>query len=164
MLRGRCSCAIPTRRTPSPAFQLPLTPLFPLLTQKQGGGALKTPRTSISLTTVPISFNSAGDSNRLENSARNCELSAVNCKLAFVTPSFTTTSIVNVGAPTIVTLLTTTRTPKNRSKDRPLQELTQEHSQEWLCRPALYAEAARDRLEARPGVKTENPGRLQRRR
>ena len=51
MLRGRCSCAISSHPSPSPTFQLPLsplfpllpgnplvTPLFPLLTQKQGGG------------------------------------------------------------------------------------------------------------------------------
>src|SRR5208337_2125894 len=55
MLRGRCSCAISERPTPSsfaspsltchltPLFPLhprntPVTPLFPLLTQKQGGG------------------------------------------------------------------------------------------------------------------------------
>src|SRR5271157_3425047 len=50
MLRGRCSCAISGRPTPSlashsplsPLFpllpgNLPVTPLFPLLTQKQGG-------------------------------------------------------------------------------------------------------------------------------
>src|SRR5208337_4164754 len=51
MLRGRCSCAVSARPTPSsyektlltPLFPLlpgnsSVTPLFPLLTQKQGGG------------------------------------------------------------------------------------------------------------------------------
>src|SRR5208283_3173931 len=51
MLRGRCSCAIPTRPTssPSPKFPLspiipvhpghsPVSPIIPVHTQKQGGG------------------------------------------------------------------------------------------------------------------------------
>src|SRR5208337_2764753 len=42
MLRGRCSCAISERPTPSsfasPSLTCHLTPLFPLHTQKQGGG------------------------------------------------------------------------------------------------------------------------------
>src|SRR5271157_1614209 len=57
MLRGRCSCAISERPTPSlfaspsltciltPLFPIhpgnyPVTPLFPLLTQKQRGGGI----------------------------------------------------------------------------------------------------------------------------
>ena len=96
MLRGRCSCAISECPTPSffalsslycpltPLFPLhprnaPVTPLFPLLTQKQGGGGYPL------LPLLPL---------------LSLRPSAVNCKPVFLWPSFTTTSIDIVGAPT----------------------------------------------------------------
>ncbi len=119
MLRGRCSSAIParpgtstgtqtTRPIPSPAFQPPLsplfplhpgnppvTPLFPLHTQKQGAGA-HLPQDVF----FPNSFVFSRRSNYMLNYMNN----------------------YIVGAPTFVTLLTTTSTPKNRSEDRPLHK------------------------------------------
>jgi hypothetical protein len=141
MLRGRCFCAISSHPIPSPAFQSPLTPLFPLLpgkssvtplfpllTQKQGGGAAEILPHHILFTTDPVHHSIPGGSNRLGNSARSCELSTVDCKLGLLTPSFTTTSINIVGAPTILQrpasegrALHKKEEPKNRSKDRPLQ-------------------------------------------
>jgi len=47
-----------------------------------------------------LCHSSSGDFNRLEDSAPSCGLSTVNCKPALLTPSFTTTSIAIVAAPT----------------------------------------------------------------
>jgi hypothetical protein len=125
MLRGRCSCAISSRPSPSPVFQSPLSPLFPLLpgnspvsplfpllTQKQGGGPAEILPHQILFTTDPVHHSIPGGSNRLENSAPNCELSTVNCKLVLLTPAFTTTSINIVGAPTFPFLHTTRSNPR----------------------------------------------------
>ncbi len=101
MLRGRCSCAISDRPTPSsfappsllrpitPLFPLhprnaPVTPLFPLLTQKQGGGGYPLLPLHPLLPLLPLLP------------------SAVNCKPAFLTPAVTATSIAIVGAPTFL--------------------------------------------------------------
>jgi hypothetical protein len=109
MLRGRCSCAISGRPTSSPASQSllsplfplhprnpPVTPLFPLLTQKQGGGGY--PLLPL-LPLLPL------------------RPSAVNCKPVFLRPSFTTTSIDIVGAPTFPFLHAS-----RRSQERPAAE------------------------------------------
>ena len=179
MLRGRCSCAISERPTPSlfaspsltciltPLFPIhpgnyPVTPLFPLLTQKQRGGGYPCsrfvlPSSALGVYPDPVRVSGAcpacpellgdpvgmvrrscsafsfsplatrhsppfsvipGDSNRLENLAPNCKLSAVNCRLSPLTPIilaplataalrvvpapiFTTTLSIHVGAPTI---------------------------------------------------------------
>src|SRR5208337_340581 len=86
-----------------------------------------------------IHLSNPGGSNRLENSAPICRLSTehptrmlilsepgeskdhsssdsatLNCKPAFLTPAFTTTSIAIVGAPTIVPLLTAKGKPKKK--------------------------------------------------
>ena len=123
MLRGRCSCAIsgrsaerghkkraphphPHRKFPlSPLFPLhprnsPVSPLFPLLTQKQGGGGVHLTKSIFA--NAPLRLSNPGGYNRLENLAPNFVLSTVNCKPAFLTPAFTTTSINIVGAPTIL--------------------------------------------------------------
>jgi len=115
MLRGRCSCAISGRPTPSsfassslsrpltPLFPLhprnsPVTPLFPLLTQKHGGGGTSSP---MIFTNALLRLSNPGGYNRLENLAPNFVLSTVICEPAFLTPAFTRTSIAIVGAPTI---------------------------------------------------------------
>jgi hypothetical protein len=84
-MRERCSCAISSRSTPSPAFQSllsplfpllpgnsPVSPFFPLLTQKQGGRG----------------YEEAKDVNEVEH------------HLLLLTHAFTTTLINIVGAPT----------------------------------------------------------------
>jgi|SRR5271157_17500 len=105
MLWGRCSCAISERPTPSPTSKNPLSPIIPVHTQKQGGGAhfsALSPHSSsvLSVSSVVNQLSTAGDSNRLEISAANCELSTVNCALAPQKPPFTGELIENVGAPT----------------------------------------------------------------
>jgi hypothetical protein len=140
MLRGRCSCAISARPTPSPAFQSLLTPLFPLLTRnspvssfvsptyaKTGGwGGVeilpkpmpfhrRTPQSrAFRIWPLPTSHSSRATSHCLKNSAPNSRLSAVNGKPAFLRPAFTITSIDIVGAPTFPFLHATKGHPKNR--------------------------------------------------
>src|SRR5208282_2767020 len=117
----------------------PLNPFFPLLTQKKGGGGLKIVPNQMRFTPDPVHHSIPGGSNRLENSAPICRLSTehptrmlilsepgeskdhsssdsatLNCKPAFLTPAFTTTSIAIVGAPTIVPLLTAKGKPKKK--------------------------------------------------
>jgi hypothetical protein len=69
---------------------------------------------------APLRLSNPGGYNRLENLALNVVLSTVNCKPAFLTPAFTTTSINIVGAPTFWFLRAAKGSPKNRSEDRPL--------------------------------------------
>src|SRR5208337_2486888 len=179
MLRGRCSCAISDRPTPSLFATLslfrplsliipvhprtaPVSPIIPVHTQKQGGGgyicslfvlpssvpgarpacpellgdpvgvsgACPGPVGMVS-PLPPFSFSPLatrhsrpssvipGGSNRLENLAPNCTLSAVNCRLSPLSPIIpaplataalrvvpapicTTTLRIHVGAPTIL--------------------------------------------------------------
>ena len=118
MLRGRCSCAISACPCPSPVFSLPLsplftlhpgkppvTPLFPLLTQKQGGGGVFSFASSASFTF--FSSSSLSPNSFVFSRHSNYMLNYMNTYI--------------VGAPTFVTLLTTNGKPRNRSKDRPLQ-------------------------------------------
>ena len=70
-----------------------------------GGQAEAGPYTNCRLSAVNFAaeflcHSSSGDFNRLEDSAPSCGLSTVNCKPALLSPSFTTTSIAIVGAPT----------------------------------------------------------------
>jgi|SRR5271157_2493024 len=136
MLRGRCSCAISGRPTPSSfassslfpplsaLFPLhprnsPVTPLFPLLTQKQGGGGGVTHMVTFLKYVGASTFSfresiiaihqNAGSSSAL---AVNCQLSTVNCPspapLATAAlqvvpaPICTTTLRIHVGSPTIL--------------------------------------------------------------
>jgi len=127
MLRGRCSCAISGRPGTSSAPRIQLTPLFPLhpgkspvsalfplLTQKQGGGDTSN---QMIFANAPLRLSNPGGYNRLENFALNFVPSTVNCKPAFLTPAFTTTSIDIVGAPTFLTLHAS-----RRSQERPASE------------------------------------------
>jgi hypothetical protein len=174
MLRGRCSCAISARPTSSPAPKLllsplfpllpgksPVSPLFPLLTQKQGGGGVGIPRDPMTFTTAPVTLSSPGDSNRLENSAPNCRLSAVNCKPAFLRPAFTTTSIDIVGAPTFPFLhsyvAATFRWPPEggRYTSKRSARAPRLGRRPVALAGALYAEAARYRLVAGSEGRTE---------
>jgi len=126
MLRGRRSCAISERATPSPASRNPLsplfplhprnssvTPLFPLHTQKQGGGAhfsalLLHSSSMLSVSSVVNPLSNADDSNRVEISTASCELSTVNCERASQKPPFARELIEYVGAPTFLSLDRTT--------------------------------------------------------
>jgi hypothetical protein len=100
MLKGRCSCAISGRPTPSsfasssllrpltPLFPLhprnsPVTPLFPLLTQKQGGRGVADPSKLMIFATDLLCLSSTGDFNRLEDSAQDFELSTFNLEPPF---------------------------------------------------------------------------------
>src|SRR5208337_2592297 len=90
----------------------PVSLIIPVHTQKQGGGALKqlsatsNQRSGGKNKADPVHHSIPGGSNRLEEEwpaseggpYTNRELSAVNCKPAFLTPAFTTTSIDIVGA------------------------------------------------------------------
>jgi len=227
MLRGRCSCAIPTRPTPSPAFQLPLTPLFPLLpgnpsvtslfpllTQKQGrGGAFSfassasfTSFSSFSLSPNPFLFSRRRYYilnymyNNIVGAPTYCKwlttgastpkcgppqkdgpythwgtiyrapTGDVNWERALRERAFYRGIIKYVGAPTYA--------PCTEQRPNPRTGLKTGH---YIGEPrstgrnacatttgrlsgALYVAAARDRLGARSGVKTENPGSLLRRR
>jgi hypothetical protein len=95
----------------SPLFPLhprnsPVTPLFPLLTQKQGGGGTFS---QMIFTNALFPILNPGGSNRSEEERpaseggpyTNCELTTVNCEPSFLRPAFTITSINIVGAPTI---------------------------------------------------------------
>src|SRR5208337_2458608 len=92
----------------------PVSLIIPVHAQKQGGGGLKqlsatsNQRSGGKNKADPVDHSIPGGSNRLEEEwpaseggpYTNRELSAVNCKPAFLTPAFTTTSIDIVGAPT----------------------------------------------------------------
>ena len=102
--------------------KLPVSALFPLLTQKQGGGVAPNkeltvpggqlpggkkkadPSRKMTLAAEFLCHSSSGDFNRLEDSAPSCGLSTVNCKLDFLRPAFTITLIAIVGAPTFLRL------------------------------------------------------------
>jgi len=102
MLRGRRSCAISERSTPSPTSQNPLsplfplhpgnspvTPLFPLLTQKQGGGALRILRPFFPFHMVPLPLSDTADSNRLLQERTDSEgVPYTNCELVPIKASF----------------------------------------------------------------------------
>src|SRR5208337_4369286 len=106
--------ACPERFLRRVLIDAPLSPIIPVHTQKQGGGALKqlsatsNQRSGGKNKADPVHHSIPGGSNRLEEEwpaseggpYTNRELSAVNCKPAFLTPAFTTTSIDIVGAPT----------------------------------------------------------------
>jgi hypothetical protein len=83
---------------------------------KTGGGTSN----QMIFANAPLRLSNPGGYNRLENLALNFVLSTVNCKPAFLTPAFTTTSINIVGAPTFWFLRAAKGSPKNRSEDRPL--------------------------------------------
>jgi len=83
---------------------------------KTGGGTSN----QMIFANAPLRLSNPGGYNRLENLALNFVLSTVNCKSAFLTPAFTTTSINIVGAPTFWFLRAAKGSPKNRSEDRPL--------------------------------------------
>ncbi len=118
MLRGRRSCAISERPTLSPfvspslshrltlLFPLhprnsPVTPLFPLLTQKQGGGAPINLRLIFALITFYVPRSNAGDSNRsLQERTASEGVPYTNSKPVPQKPPFIGELIEYVGAPT----------------------------------------------------------------
>ena len=153
MLRGRGSCTISERPTPSSTLKTPLsptipvhprnspvTPLFPLHTQKQGGGGCfftfhcRLSTVGCELSFPPNSFvfshqyyyllhymtnNIVGaptyckrlttGANTLKSGPpqkdgpyKDCELSAVVCRLALAKHAFYREIIKNVGAPTFI--------------------------------------------------------------
>jgi len=124
MLRGRCSCAISERPTPSSTLKTPLSliipvyprnspvsPIIPVHTQKQGGGvhfsALPLHSSSVlSVSSVVNQLSTLGDFNRPEISAANCELSPVSCALTSQKPRYYRELIKYVGAPTFSYLAT----------------------------------------------------------
>ena|SRR5208282_318894 len=118
MLRGRRSCTISERTTPAPSSKNPLsplfplhpenllvTPLFPLLTQKQGGGGTQNIRISFALTAAAVPVSNTGDSNRLVQERTTSEgVPYTNCKPIPIKPPFTRELIEYVGAPTFLIL------------------------------------------------------------
>src|SRR5208283_2015649 len=128
MLRGRRSCAISGLPTPSPALQSLLTPLFPLLTrntpvspffplltQKQGGGGPETSLFSFSANRTIARSRPLGSS-RLRlcalgvlcgeslfnsgDSAPNFQIPAKNTETAYITVPLSIIILNIVGAPT----------------------------------------------------------------
>src|SRR5271157_1708343 len=128
MLRGRRSCAISGLPTPSPALQSPLTPLFPLhtrnvpvspffplLTQKQGGGGPETSLFSFSANRA-IARSCPLGSSRLRlcalgvlcgeslfnsgDSVPNSQIPAKNIETAYITVPLSIIILNIVGAPT----------------------------------------------------------------
>ena len=102
--------------------------------------ATRLPRAILAKGHSPLSSMIPGDFNRLENSAPSCRLSAVNCEPVLLTPSFTTTSINIVGAPTIWSAAASRRFSRSsdpRAQARvpvpPKAREIQEHRQECLC-------------------------------
>jgi hypothetical protein len=98
---------------------VPVSLIIPVHTQKQGGvgGSSK----QMIFTNAPLRLSNPGGYNRLRKERTASEGGPyTNCKPAFLTPAFTTTSIAIVGAPTFSFLCATEGEPKNRSEDRPL--------------------------------------------
>src|SRR5208337_2140679 len=121
---------------PLDASHSPVSPLFPLDTQNRGGTPLPRASKGLLFYGQPFHFGVCPDSALprcspscrpsflcalcgessffSENSVPICQEPAVRCKRAFLTPSFTTTSIAIVGAPTFLRLHASAR-----SQDRP---------------------------------------------
>jgi hypothetical protein len=89
MLRGRCSCAISGRPTPSSGPKNPLSPLFPLHPRKVPVSAL-----------FPLLTQKHGGGGYPREAKEVKEIEEVKYNRAFLTPAFTTKSDNIVGAPT----------------------------------------------------------------
>ena len=125
----------------------PVSPVIPVHTQKQGGGGhlshdafssnsfvfsrrsnymlnymniyIVGAPTFVTLLTRVVDTFKSGPPPKF-GPYTSCELSTMNCAFDSLKRAFYRELIKIVGAPTFVILLRTTRTPKNRSEDRPL--------------------------------------------
>jgi hypothetical protein len=139
MLRGRSSCAISERPTPSPAPKYPLSPIIPVHpgnspvspiipvhTQKQGGGAhffwiavcsssVRSVSSAVSFLPGAFSHSPLATSDSPLSPIIPAPLATAALRVA-PAPIFTTTSRSHVGAPTI--LLRERATPSQQSSGR----------------------------------------------
>ena len=118
MLRGRRSCAISDRPTPSSAPKNPLSPIIPVHTrrppvspiipvhtQKQGDGGTESVRISFALTVAAVPVSNTGDSNRLVQERTTSEgVPYTSCRSVPQKPRFYRELFKNVGAPTFLIL------------------------------------------------------------
>ena len=81
--------------------QSPVSPIIPVHTQKQGGGASKCLRIPFAPAVVSVPLSNAGDSNRLEQDRTASQsVPYTNCNSALTKPSFIRVFVEYVGAPT----------------------------------------------------------------
>ncbi len=124
MLRGRRSCAISGRPSPSPAPKSPLSPIIPVH-----------PRNSPVSLIIPVHTQKQGGWGRRKEVKEEKEVEYakdVDYARGFLMPSFTITSCNIVGAPTFLSVRRTEDNPRTcpAKRDWPLHKRRQERPQE----------------------------------